>query len=58
VAGATAVTSVDGGSFRGKLDLLITAGDDCYVHVWTVAGAHVGTFGQVRMKRTFCFAHA
>eukprot|EP00903_Cladosiphon_okamuranus_P008717 g8350.t1 len=46
LAHKTAVTYVDGGNFRGKLDLLITAGDDCYVHVWTVGGAHVGTFGQ------------
>ncbi|CAM9168152.1 unnamed protein product [Hapterophycus canaliculatus] len=40
------VTSVDGANFRGRLDLLVTAGDDCYVHVWTIAGSHIGTFGQ------------
>ncbi|CAN0457204.1 unnamed protein product, partial [Ectocarpus sp. 8 AP-2014] len=42
----TTVTSVHGADYRGKLDLLVTAGDDCYVHVWTIAGAHIGTFGQ------------
>ncbi|CAM9994687.1 unnamed protein product [Ectocarpus sp. 4 AP-2014] len=42
----TTVTSVHGADYRGKLDLLVTAGDDCYVHMWTIAGAHIGTFGQ------------
>lgn len=41
------ITSVEGANFRGKLDLLVTAGVDCLVHLWTVTGAHVGTFGQV-----------
>lgn len=46
------ITSVEGASFRGKLDLLVTAGADCFVHLWTIAGAHIGTFGQVKMSRT------
>lgn len=49
----TTITSIGGGNFRAKLDLLITAGDDCYVHVWTSVGAHVGTFGQV-LRRQLC----
>lgn len=46
----TMVTSVEGVNYRGKLDLLVTAGVDSYVHLWTVDGAHVGTFGQVLPK--------
>lgn len=43
----TRVSSVGGANYRGKADLLVTAGVDCYVHLWTVAGSFVGTFGQV-----------
>lgn len=43
----TRVSSVYGANYRGQADLLVTAGIDCYVHLWTVAGAHIGTFGQV-----------
>lgn len=47
----TAVASIEGANFRRKLELLVTAGFDCYVHLWTVAGAHVGAFGQARNKQ-------
>lgn len=43
----TTISSVEGANYRGKVDLLVTAGVDCYIHLWTVAGAHIGTFGQV-----------
>lgn len=43
----TRISSIAGASYHGKADLLVTAGVDCYVHLWTVAGAHIGTFGQV-----------
>ncbi|XP_061115359.1 WD repeat-containing protein on Y chromosome-like [Conger conger] len=32
------------------LDLLITAGLDCNVRLWTVAGSYIGTYGQVRWR--------
>lgn len=41
------ISSIAAASYRGKADLIVTAGEDCYVHLWTVAGALVGTFGQV-----------
>ncbi|CAN0375073.1 unnamed protein product [Laminaria digitata] len=44
------VTSVGGVNYRGKLDLLVTAGIDSYVHLWAVDGAHIGTFGQVQER--------
>ena len=30
--------------------LVVTAGSDCNVHLWTLAGAKIGTFGQVRLS--------
>lgn len=48
----TMVTSVKGVNYRAKFDLLVTAGIDSYVHLWTVDGAHIGTFGQVRLFRS------
>lgn len=47
----TAIASIEGANFRGKLELLVTAGFDCYVHLWTVAGSHIGAFGQARNKQ-------
>lgn len=41
------ISSIAAASYRGKADLIVTAGEDCNVHLWTVAGALVGTFGQV-----------
>jgi hypothetical protein len=42
------VTSVEWCNLRhGVASLLITSGIDCFVHLWTSTGAHVGTFGQV-----------
>ena len=45
----TMVTSVEGVNYRANFDLLVTAGIDSYVHLWTIDGAHIGTFGQVIM---------
>jgi WD40 repeat protein len=51
-AHAGAVSSI--ASIRSAPDLLLTSGRDCTVAIWSVHGAHVGTFGQVRLVRAPC----
>ncbi|CAM9475514.1 unnamed protein product, partial [Discosporangium mesarthrocarpum] len=46
----TYVSSVQCIDYHGKVNLVVTAGADCNVHLWTLAGAYIGMFGQASGK--------
>ncbi|CAM9490524.1 unnamed protein product [Chrysoparadoxa australica] len=40
------IVSIDYVDYKKKVVFLVTAGFDGNVHLWTISGAHIGTFGQ------------